>query len=60
LAIINVQAFGWRLPMQVFPGDLLRLLALSLIAASLAAALPALRLARLSPTRLLKVFAHET
>jgi len=60
LAVINVQAFGWRLPMQLFPADLLRLFALALIAATLAAALPALRLARISPSRLLKVFAHET
>lgn len=60
LAVINVQAFGWRLPMQVFPADGLQLLVLALIAASVAAALPALRLARISPSRLLKVFAHET
>lgn len=60
LAVINVQAFGWRLPMQIFPNDGLRLLALSLIAATMAAALPALRLARISPGRLLKVFAHES
>ena len=59
LAIINVQAFGWRLPMQLFPGDILRLLALAMLAAALAAALPALRLSRISPSRLLKVFAHE-
>jgi putative ABC transport system permease protein len=59
LAIINVQAFGWRLPMQLFPADLLRLLALALVAACGAAALPALRLARTSSARLLRVFAHE-
>lgn len=59
LAVINVQAFGWRLPMQLFPTDMLRLLIMAMCAAALAAALPALRLARLSPARLLKVFAHE-
>lgn len=59
LAVINVQAFGWRLPMQVFPADAGQLLALALLAACVAAALPALRLARISPSRLLKVFAHE-
>ena len=59
LAVINVQAFGWRLPMQVFPADAGQLLALALVAACVAAALPALRLARISPSRLLKVFAHE-
>ncbi len=59
LAIVNVEAFGWRLPMTLFPIDWLRLFALAMLAAALAAALPALRLARLSPTTLLKVFAHE-
>ncbi|MEQ8365985.1 MAG: FtsX-like permease family protein [Roseicyclus sp.] len=59
LAIVNVEAFGWRLPMQIFPGDWLTLLALALIAGTLAAALPALRLARTPPAILLKVFAHE-
>ncbi|NKX44427.1 ABC transporter permease [Roseibacterium sp. KMU-115] len=59
LAVVNVEAFGWRLPMQLFPADWLRLLALALIAALLAAALPALRLWRMAPTTLLKVFAHE-
>jgi putative ABC transport system permease protein len=59
LAIVNVEAFGWRLPMTLFPVDWLRLFALAMLAAALAAALPALRLARISPTTLLKVFAHE-
>ncbi|AHM03412.1 AttF component of AttEFGH ABC transport system / AttG component of AttEFGH ABC transport system [Roseibacterium elongatum DSM 19469] len=59
LAVVNVEAFGWRLPLQVFPGDWLRLFLLSLLAASLAALLPALRLARIPPARLLQVFAQE-
>lgn len=59
LAVVNVEAFGWRLPMRVFPGDWVRLLALALVAAGLAAALPALRLARMAPARLLGVFANE-
>ncbi|WP_299660526.1 ABC transporter permease [uncultured Ruegeria sp.] len=59
LAIINVQAFGWRLPMQLFPGDWLALFLLTLAAAVLAAALPALRLLRLPPAALLRVFANE-
>lgn len=59
LAIVNVAAFGWRLPMFVFPLDYLRLFALSLVAAALAAALPAWRLRRTPPARLLKVFADE-
>ena len=59
LAVVNVAAFGWRLPMFVFPSDWLRLGALALIAGGLAALWPALRLARIAPADLLKVFAHE-
>ena len=58
LAVINVQAFGWRLPMHLFPLDWMRLFALALVAAGLAAALPARRLYRLPPSELLKVFAN--
>ncbi len=59
LAVINVQAFGWRLPMFVFPWDWLGLFVLTLCAALAAAALPALRLLRLPPADLLRVFANE-
>ncbi|MFD2249557.1 putative ABC transport system permease protein [Pseudochelatococcus lubricantis] len=59
LAVVNVEAFGWRLPMRLFPGDWLRLGGLSLLAAGLAAALPVYRLARIAPAELLKVFARE-
>jgi len=59
LAVVNVEAFGWRLPMRVFPGDWALLLALSLAAALLATALPARRLARTPPADFLKVFADE-
>ncbi|MFC3058388.1 FtsX-like permease family protein [Paenirhodobacter populi] len=59
LAVVNVEAFGWRLPMLLFPGDWLRLGLLSLLAAGLAAALPVRWLARIAPAELLKVFAHE-
>lgn len=41
LKVINVQAFGWELPLFLFPLDWLRLLLLALLAAGLAAALPA-------------------
>ncbi len=57
LAIINVEAFGWRLPMFLFPGDWLLLFLLALVAATAAAALPARRLYRTPPSELLKVFA---
>ncbi len=40
LAVINVAAFGWRLPMHVFPADWLRLGALAVLAAVLASADP--------------------
>lgn len=59
LAVVNVAAFGWRLPMTVFPGDWLRLFALALLAGGLAALWPALRLLRLPPAALLRVFANE-
>jgi putative ABC transport system permease protein len=59
LAIVNVEAFGWRLPMYVFPIDWLRLGAFALLAAAIAAALPARRLARIPPADLLRAFAHE-
>ncbi len=59
LAIVNVEAFGWRLPMHLFPADWLRLAGFALLAALLAALLPLRRLATLSPSDLLKVFANE-
>ncbi len=59
LAVINVQAFGWRLPMQVFPGDWARLALWAGLAVLAAASLPALRLWRRGPAQLLRVFAHE-
>ena len=59
LSVINVEAFGWKLPLHLFPLDWLRLFVLSLAAAALAALLPARKLARTPPSELLKVFAHE-
>jgi putative ABC transport system permease protein len=59
LAIVNVEAFGWRLPMYLFPLDYARLAILALGAAFVAALWPALRLARTPPAALLKVFSHE-
>ncbi|WP_299689415.1 ABC transporter permease [uncultured Tateyamaria sp.] len=59
LAKVNVDAFGWRLPMFLFPGSY-ALLGLAAIGAAVLAALwPALRLMRTPPARLLQVFAHE-
>ncbi len=59
LAVVNVEAFGWRLPMFLFPGDYLRLLVFALVAAGLAALWPARRLAKTPPSALLKVFSNE-
>jgi putative ABC transport system permease protein len=59
VAVINVQAFGWRLPLQVFPLQILQLCGLALVAAMLASAWPMLRLQRSQPTDLLRVMANE-
>lgn len=59
LAVVNVEAFGWRLPMYLFWLDYLRLGAFALGAAALAAAWPAWRLSRMPPAQLLGVFRHE-
>jgi len=59
LAIVNVEAFGWRLPMYLFPADYARLGLFALMAATLAALWPAIRLARTPPAVLLKVFSNE-
>ncbi|MHA6646315.1 FtsX-like permease family protein [Mesorhizobium sp. A623] len=59
LAIVNVEAFGWRLPMYLFPAEYTRLMLFALAAALLAALWPAWRLARTEPAALLRIFANE-
>ncbi len=59
IAIVNVKAFGWRLPFHVFPLHLIELLAVAMLAALLAALLPVLKLARMQPAALVKIFANE-
>ncbi len=59
LAVVNVEAFGWRLPMFLFPRQWLLLFGLALLAALIAAFLPVRRLARTEPSHFLKVFADE-
>ena len=56
VAVINVEAFGWRIPQQHFPGQWASLLVLAVVTAGLAAALPALRLRRTAPAVLLRIF----
>ena len=53
VAVINVAAFGWRLPLHVFPGEIALTLATAVAVALLAATLPVLRLWRAPPRALL-------
>lgn len=53
VAVINVAAFGWRLPLHVFPGEVVLTLATAVTVALLAAALPAITLWRTPPRALL-------
>ncbi|WP_185057658.1 ABC transporter permease [Pseudomonas brassicacearum] len=57
--VINVQAFGWRLPLQVFPLQLAQLLALAMFATLLASAWPLYALYRTQPADLLRHFSEE-
>ncbi len=59
VAIVNVQAFGWRLPFHVFPGQWVLIFVLALGTALFSALIPMVRLARAAPQDLLKVFANE-
>jgi putative ABC transport system permease protein len=59
IAVVNVKAFGWRLPFHVFPLQLLQLLGVAMLASLLAALLPVLKLARMQPASLIKIFADE-
>lgn len=55
--VINVAAFGWRLPLHVFPGQVAMTVVLAVVVAGLAALLPAWRLWRVPPRQLLQEFA---
>ncbi|TCU20509.1 FtsX-like permease family protein [Rhizobium sullae] len=59
LSIVNVEAFGWRLPMRVFPMDWLVLGSVALAAAIVSVFIPLRRLATIGPSDLLRVFANE-
>jgi putative ABC transport system permease protein len=59
VAVVNVKAFGWRLPLYVFPLSLVELLAVAMLAALIATSFPILKLLRLQPANLAKIFANE-
>jgi putative ABC transport system permease protein len=59
IAVVNVKAFGWRLPFQIFPLQLLELLGVAMAASLVAAAIPVLKLVRMQPAALIKIFADE-
>jgi putative ABC transport system permease protein len=59
VAVVNVQAFGWRLPLYVSTGQLLQLGLLGLMTSLLAAAWPMWQLWRCQPVDLLRRFADE-
>jgi putative ABC transport system permease protein len=59
IAVVNVKAFGWRLPFHVFPLQLVQLLGVAMAAALVAALLPVLKLARMQPAALVQIFANE-
>ena len=59
IAIVNVKAFGWRLPFHVFPLQLLELLGVAMAASLVASLLPVARLARMQPAELVRIFASE-
>jgi putative ABC transport system permease protein len=59
LSIVNVEAFGWRLPMRIFPMDWLILAIVALAAAIVSIFVPLRRLATIAPSDLLRVFANE-
>ncbi|MEL6316952.1 MAG: FtsX-like permease family protein, partial [Pseudomonadota bacterium] len=57
VSVVNVQSFGWRLPLHLYPLQLLETTALALGVAALAAAAPIRRLSRIAPAALAKAFA---
>jgi putative ABC transport system permease protein len=59
IEVVNVRAFGWRIPFDIFPMELVRLFAIAIIVALAAAAPPTIALARTRPIALLKIFADE-
>ena len=60
IAVVNVKAFGWRLPFHVFPLQLVELVARGDAGvAARGTACRSLKLARMQPASLVKIFANE-
>ncbi len=59
IAVVNVRAFGWRLPFHVFPLHLAELVVVAMLASLLAMLVPLLRLMRMPPAALIRIFANE-
>lgn len=59
IAVVNVRAFGWRLPFHVFPLHLAELLGVAMLASLLAVLIPVVRLMRMAPAALIRIFANE-
>ncbi len=59
IEVVNVRAFGWRLPLHIFPVQLVQLLLVAMAAACVATLLPTIKLARMRPITLLQIFANE-
>jgi putative ABC transport system permease protein len=59
VTVVNVHAFGWRLPFYVFPWQWAQILALALLTAIFAALAPIIRFNRTTPAKLARVFANE-
>jgi len=59
VALVNVEAFGWRLPLYLFPRQWGQLVTLGCLIALVATLYPVLRLNRTPPAQLTKVFANE-
>lgn len=59
IAVVNVRAFGWRLPFHVFPLHLAELVVVAMLASLLAMLIPLLRLTRMPPAALIRIFSNE-
>jgi len=59
VTIINVLAFGWRLPMHFFPLQWMIVFLIALLTGLFAAIAPVMRLSKSTPASLLKAFSNE-